>query len=67
VTGFIEHLYTRLRSICNYSAMADLRTLQIIRAHANPQSFIVFPSHCLVISFNNGDSSASVLTPLPAG
>jgi hypothetical protein len=32
-------------------------------AHSKPQSFIVFPSRCLVTALNN--SSASVLTSLP--
>jgi hypothetical protein len=31
------------------------------------QPFIVFPSRCLVTALNSGDSSVSVLAPLPAG
>jgi hypothetical protein len=27
--GFIDHLYTALRTTCNYSAIADFHTLQI--------------------------------------
>jgi hypothetical protein len=67
VNGFNDYLYTRLGTTSNYSDIADLHTLQISTAHAKPQSFIVFPSRCLVTDLNNGDSSASVLTPLPAG
>jgi hypothetical protein len=40
---------------------------QITTAHAKPQFVIVFPSRCLVTALNNGDSSASLLTLLPAG
>jgi hypothetical protein len=67
VNGFLDHLYTRLGTASNYSAIADLHTLRITTAHAKPQSFILFPSRCLVTALNNGDSSASVLTPLPFG
>jgi hypothetical protein len=49
------------------SAIADLHTLQVTTAHAKSRSFLVFPSRCLVRALSNGDSSASVLTPLPTG
>jgi hypothetical protein len=32
--GFIDHLYTRLKTTSNYSAIADLRTLRITTASA---------------------------------
>jgi hypothetical protein len=67
VNGFIAHLYTLLETTSNYSTIAGLHTSQITTAHAKPQSFIVFPSHCLITAVNNGDSSASVLMMLPAG
>jgi hypothetical protein len=67
VNGFIDHLYARHGNTNNYSAIADLHTLQIITAHAKAQSFLVFSSPCMVTALNNGDSSASVLMPLPAG
>jgi hypothetical protein len=60
-------LYTRLGTTSNYSAIADIHTLQITAAHAKPQSCIVFPSRCLVSALNNGDSSAFVLTSLTVG
>jgi hypothetical protein len=60
-----NHLYTRLSTTNNYSATAYLRTLLITTAHAKfSQSFT---SRILVTDLNNGDSSASVLTSLPAG
>jgi hypothetical protein len=58
---FIGHLYTRLRTTSDYSATAYQHTLQIITAHAKPQSFIAFASRCLVTALNNGDSSALLL------
>jgi hypothetical protein len=67
VIGFIEHLYTPLRSTSNYSVTDNLHTLQTTTAHYKPQSFVVFPSRYLVTALNNADSSASVLTLLPAG
>jgi hypothetical protein len=66
VTGFIDHLYTRLGTTSNYNAIADLHTLQITKAHAKSAQS-AFSSHFLVTDLNNGDSSASMLTPLPAG
>jgi hypothetical protein len=57
VNGFIVRLYTRLGTTSNYIAIADLHTLQIMTAHAKPQSLIVFPSRCLVTALNNGDPS----------
>jgi hypothetical protein len=66
VNGFIDHLYTQLVTTSNYNAIANLHTLQITRAHAK-FSQSSFTSHFLVTDFNNGDSSASVLTSLLSG
>jgi hypothetical protein len=40
---------------------SQLHTLNLL------QPFVAFPSLCLITALNIGDSSASVLTPLPAG
>jgi hypothetical protein len=65
VNGFIDHLYTRLVSASNYNTIADLHILQISRAYA--KSFpSVFTSRFLITDHNNGDLSASVVTPLSA-
>jgi hypothetical protein len=55
------------RTTSNYRAIADLHTLQITTAQAKPQSFIFFLSHCLVTVLSNGDTSVSMLMPLPTG
>jgi hypothetical protein len=34
--GFIDHLYTQLGTTSNYSAIANLHTLQITTAFAKP-------------------------------
>jgi hypothetical protein len=54
VNGFIDHLYTRLGITSNYSVTADLHNSQITTAPTRPQSFIVFPSRCLVTALNDG-------------
>jgi hypothetical protein len=64
VNGFIDHLYTPFGTTSNYSAIANLHSLQITTAHAKSQTFLVLLSRCLVTALNNGDSSASVLIPL---
>jgi hypothetical protein len=66
VNAFIDHLYTRLISTSNYSAIADLHTSEITIAHAK-SSQSASTSRFLVKDLNTGDSSASMLTPLPAG
>jgi hypothetical protein len=63
VTGFIEHLYTQLVTTSNYSAIANSHALQFIRA-CTKSSQSAFTSRFLV---TDGDSSASLLTPLPTG
>jgi hypothetical protein len=64
VNGVIDHLYTRLGTVRNYRAIAELHALKIIRAHAK-SSRSAFTSRFLVTDLNNGDSSAYVLTSLP--
>jgi hypothetical protein len=63
---FIDHLYTWLRTTSTHNAIADIYILQITREHTKP-SQSAFTSRFLVMDLNNGDSSASVVTPLPAG
>jgi hypothetical protein len=62
----MDHLYTSLVTTSTYNPVADFHTLQITRAHAK-SSHSTFTSSFLVTDLNNGDSSASVVTPLPAG
>jgi hypothetical protein len=66
VNGLIDHLYTQLKTTSTFVAIADLHILQITRAHAK-SSQSAFTSHFLVKDLKNGDSSASVVTPLPTG
>jgi hypothetical protein len=54
VNGFTEHLYTRLGTTSNYSAIADLHTLQI-----TIPACCIFISRSLAEASNNGDSSSS--------
>jgi hypothetical protein len=57
------HSYTRLGTTSNYSALADLHTLQITTAHAKPvPGCCVFTSHFLVSASSSGDFSAQVLS-----
>jgi hypothetical protein len=42
VNRFIGHLYAPLRTTSNYSAIANLRTLQIATAPAKPFSSLLF-------------------------
>jgi hypothetical protein len=60
--GFTDHLYTRFGTTNSYSAIANIQTLQIARAHSKfLPACCVFTSLCLVTSSNSGDSSASAL------
>jgi hypothetical protein len=60
--GFIDHLYTQLRTMSNYDATTNLRNSQITTAPAKPfPACCVFTSHSLVMASNSGDSSASTL------
>jgi hypothetical protein len=60
--GFIDHLYTRLGTARNYSAIANLYNSQIATAHAKPfPACSVFTSRSLATASNSGDSSASAL------
>jgi hypothetical protein len=63
VTRFIDHLHIVTTS--NYNIIADLHTLQTAKAHAKP-SQSAFTNRFLVTDLNIGDSSASMLTSLPA-
>jgi hypothetical protein len=61
--GFIALMHS---ATSTYNAIADLHVLQLTRAHAK-SSQSAFTSRFLVTDTNNGDSSASVVTLLPAG
>jgi hypothetical protein len=66
--GFIDHFNTQFKTTLNYSAIADLHTLQITAAYA--QVFwvcCVFTSSSLVKASNSGDSSAFALISLSTG
>jgi hypothetical protein len=66
--GFIDHFNTRLVTTLNYSTFTDLHTLRITREHTKSfPACNVFTSHFPVRASNSGDSSASTLTPFPAG
>jgi hypothetical protein len=64
VNGFINNL--QIVTTSNYSAIANVHTLQITRAHGK-SSQSTFTSCFLVTDLNNGDSSASALALLPSG
>jgi hypothetical protein len=67
-TRFIDHLNTQLVTTSNYSAIANLHTLQITRAYAKSfPACNVFTGRFLLTASNSADSSVSALTPLPAG
>jgi hypothetical protein len=42
MNGFIDYLYTPLGTTSNYSAIADLHTLQITAAPAKPFSSLLY-------------------------
>jgi hypothetical protein len=63
VTRFAGHLYSRLVTTRNYSAIANPHTLKITRTYAK-FSQSAFTGRFRVTNLNNGDSSASVLTLL---
>jgi hypothetical protein len=48
--GFNDHLHIGTTS--KYSVITDLHTIQVTTAHAKPQSFIAFHSHCLVTTLS---------------
>jgi hypothetical protein len=64
--GFIDHLYIRLGTTSNYSVTANLHNLQMTTAQAKSSRFALI-SIFLVTDLNNGDSSASMVKPLPDG
>jgi hypothetical protein len=60
VNGFIDHLYTSLGTTSNYSAIANLHTLQITAPNTESSpACSVSTSRSLVTACNSGDSSAS--------
>jgi hypothetical protein len=65
VNGFIDHFFAQPVTTTTYSAITNLHTLQITRGQAK-FSQSAFTSRFLVMDLNNGDSSASMLTSLPA-
>jgi hypothetical protein len=68
VNKFIDHLYPPLRTTSNYSAIADLHTLQITTESTKHfPAYCVFTSRSLATASNSEDSSASVLTSLRSG
>jgi hypothetical protein len=52
--GFTDHL--QIVTTSNYSAMANLHTLQITRARTKSSQSAVFTSRCLVATSNSGRS-----------
>jgi hypothetical protein len=63
VAGFVDHL--QIVTTSNYYATANFHTLQVTRTYAE-SSQPTFTGRFLVTDLNNGDSSTSVLTSLPA-
>jgi hypothetical protein len=60
VNGFIDHLYTPVGTTSNYSAIANLHTLQITAAPIKPFfSLLHLHSRSLAKVSNNEDYSAS--------
>jgi hypothetical protein len=58
--GFVDHLHTPLGNTSNYSAIANLHTLQITAAPLNLfLACCVFNSRSLATASNSADSSAS--------
>jgi hypothetical protein len=58
--GFIDHLYTRLVSTSNYSAITNLHNSQNTTEHTKPfPACCVFISHSLATVSNSVDSSTS--------
>jgi hypothetical protein len=61
VDGFFDHLCTPFGTTSNYSAIADLHTLQITTASTKSSpSCSVFNSRSLATTSKSGDSSASL-------
>jgi hypothetical protein len=64
--GFIDHLYTPLETTSNYSANANLHTLQITAVNTKfSPSRSAFNSRSLATASNSGDSSCSRSQVLP--
>jgi hypothetical protein len=60
-------LYTSLGTTSNYSVTAYLHNSQITASTKPFSSLLVFSNSPLATASSSGDSSASVVTPLPAG
>jgi hypothetical protein len=59
--------YTHHSELQVITALSPISTLhKLLDAKSSPDCS-VFTTRCLVSDLNNGDSSASVVTPLPAG
>jgi hypothetical protein len=66
--GFLDHFNKWPMNTLNYSAIADLHTLRITREHTKSfPACSVFTSCFSVMASTNRDSSASTVTPFPAG
>jgi hypothetical protein len=62
VNGFIDHLYRRLLSTSNYSAVANQHSSQIATAHAKPlPASRAFTSRSLATASGSGDSLVHAL------
>jgi hypothetical protein len=61
VNSFIDHLQVIITN--NYNTVADFHSTD----HSMLSSQSAFTSHYLVMNLNIGDSSASVVTLMPAG
>jgi hypothetical protein len=56
ILNLLEHFTTRLGTRNNYSAIANLHTLQLTTEHDKFSACSVFSSRSLVTASNNGDS-----------
>jgi hypothetical protein len=61
MTGFIDHLYTKLGTTSNYSDIANLNTLQTTTASAKPFPACCVNSRSMTMAFNSGDYLASLV------
>jgi hypothetical protein len=65
---FVDNFNTRLMNTIIYNKIAYLHNLQITRAHTTYfPACSVFNSRFRVTVSDSGDTSASALTPFPAG
>lgn len=59
----MDHFDTQLVTTLKYSAITDLHTLAITKAHATYSPAFVFISRSLVTASNSGDSSNALIKP----